>query len=57
MFFVSQGAEYLGEYHGNHPVIQNFWSVFNELDTTNKKKFLGMLLCFVLLLLSTHRSI
>ncbi|CAB4021746.1 probable E3 ubiquitin- ligase HERC4, partial [Paramuricea clavata] len=37
------GAEYLGEYYPNHPVIQNFWNVFNVFDMTNKKKFLVFL--------------
>ena len=36
---LRKGAEYLGEYYPNHPVIQNFWIVFNEFDLTNKKKF------------------
>lgn len=40
---LEKGAEYLGEYYGNHPVIQNFWNVFYEFDASHKKKFLAFL--------------
>lgn len=40
---LEKGAEYLGEYYRNHPVIQNFWNVFYEFDVSNKKKFLVFL--------------
>ena len=35
-----QNAEYRGEYSAKNAVIINFWSVFNELDIEQKKKFL-----------------
>ena len=34
-------AEYKGDFAAEHPVIKNFWSVFHELTTEQKKKFLG----------------
>ena len=39
----------MGEYYPHHPVIKNFWSVFSEFETSNKKKFLGELDSFLCL--------
>lgn len=36
-------AEYKGDFAAEHPVIKNFWSVFHELTTEQKKKFLVFL--------------
>ncbi|XP_028404345.1 probable E3 ubiquitin-protein ligase HERC4 [Dendronephthya gigantea] len=40
---LKEGAEYLGEYYSNHPVIKNFWDVFNDFEIAYKKKFLVFL--------------
>ena len=36
-----KNAEYKGDYNADHPVIKNFWAVFNELNLEEKKKFLS----------------
>ena len=40
-------ADYKGEYYRYHPVIENFWEVFLEFPIDMKKKFLGMLVVYV----------
>ncbi|KAI6205111.1 putative E3 ubiquitin-protein ligase HERC4 [Aphelenchoides besseyi] len=35
-----KNAQYKGEYHARHPVIENFWDVFFELTSEQKKRFL-----------------
>lgn len=38
-----KNAEYKGDYGVDHPVIKNFWEVFDELSIEQKKKFLTFL--------------
>lgn len=51
ILFCFQIAEYKGEYHRNHPVINLFWETFYSFNLDKKKMFLGKpSACFVYLI-------